>query len=273
MPTLLLSEDSTLFCLEVLSYKNSKMTEDFVWCDIHIKIKNKYIDFDSVGEYLDNTEVEWLADYLKKLLAGEITEESEKSFTEPEINLKPSLPWDQYPDGKTLIYAKNGVIHHPLFLDIIIEFCSNGCYCGERWSVPLDREEIESFYNQLINEMELCDNKINIDNRNRSEITAEHISSLHGIYLDKENIDKMNEILNSNEELKKCIFGEKYQCARATYSEDGGKLYTFFVDEICHNCQWFVEDTEQEVFVKEFVVLAENDLPVKINKMKKIIHK
>ena len=59
-------------------------------------------------------------------------------------------------------------------------------------------------------------------------------------------------------------------CAKASYSKNHGKLYTFLVNEKVDDVIWFVKDTYQQVYVKEFIELTIEELPVEYNSMKTI---
>lgn len=51
MPKFIIN-NSTLFCMEVLTFDDSKTNYDELWCKIHLKIENYYLKFDKIEEYL-----------------------------------------------------------------------------------------------------------------------------------------------------------------------------------------------------------------------------
>ena len=93
------------------------------------------------------------------------------------------------------------MLHHPLLLDISIEFPPKGVYCGEKWTITLDEYEIVDFYNQLVEEMGTC-LKENVVNKNEkihhNEITAKHFENKLGIYIPLETVTEMHNLINSD---------------------------------------------------------------------------
>lgn len=140
MPKLLLSESNTTLIIDVL---NSKEENELQFCDVHLKIKNNYIDYEITDKYLTCDEVEWLLDYLKSLLEKEVIKEEEVKFLTSGIRLKPSFEYNEYPGNNDCSVS----------LDIIIELYINGHYGKEKWIATLNKSEIQSFYDQLLSEM------------------------------------------------------------------------------------------------------------------------
>lgn len=277
MPRLLLNEDTTELIIELKTYNNSNDGYD-MWSEVRIAIHNDYINFDRTSEFLYNTEVEYLKKWLEDIITGKNVEDKVLDFIEPELCFKVYLPYDERPgdEGSKLIFAKNGVYHHPLLLDIIIEFPSNGCYCGEQWTITLDEDEIKDFYIQLVNEMNDClkSNKV-LDYVDHIEMTAKHLEKNLGVTIPYDVMSKLNDLVNTeefNNKIDLMINQEKILCAKAKYSRFS-KVYTFLVDEKLDDVDWIVEDSLKEVKVIDFVELTIDELPVDYSQMKKIIPK
>lgn len=106
----------------------------------------------------------------------------------------------------------------------------------------------------------------------------EEINEQYNKYLTKFDHDsiakKETKIKDSKitDEINKETINEKQLCAIATYN-NYSKKYTFFVDEIIEgeDVEWYVEGTNNKVNVIEFKEIYTNDLPVSINRMKKIV--
>ncbi len=277
MPKLLLNEEVTELAIELKTYYDEDTENGYRWCDIRIAIHNDYINFDQTNEFLMGYEVNYLAKWLKRILDEETIDEKEISFTEPELNFRVHLPYEEHPkeEGSTLLYVKGGVLKHPLLLDVIIEFSSNGVYCGEQWCITLDKEEIQEFYDQLICEMNKCLVIIPKNEEiNPIKINAAHFKKNFGKPLSEEQMIKVHDLINSDSFKKRIdamTNGTKLLCAKATYSKDFGKEYTFFVDEKLEDADWYIEDTFQHVYIKEFLELAIDELPVDYWHMKKIV--
>ena len=62
--------NSTLFCMEVLTFDDSKTNYDELWCEIHLKIENYYLKFDKIAEYLMPSEVKRIITTFEKLQKG-----------------------------------------------------------------------------------------------------------------------------------------------------------------------------------------------------------
>lgn len=254
MAKLMLSDGGTYFEFKVLSYSKIDDDRDWVWCDILLEIHNRYMSYKDIGEPMDNREIDALIEYLEKLINGELLEEYELWCTEPTFTFK------FFPSTNDM---KN------YYLDITIDFPSvEGVYGCEKWTVTLIKNEIIDFYEQLKVELENCERK---NKESYEKKTISHLSKMRGWELSEEQLKDINDninkyiapIINEKEE-------NKYLCAKVLYHSHS-KLYTFFVDEICHNCKWYTEDSDKEVFVQEFIYLSKEELPVPIEKMKKII--
>lgn len=236
MTKLNLNENTTKLCLEIKSYPKNR--DESAWCDIRIAIDNYYLHFDKTDEYLEYGEVSEIATTLKKLLKGQIVKKEHLNFTEPEISMI-------FYGARTIkkgainsrgwIYIGDEPIHSDIALEIQIEFPSEkGVYCQETWSCALERKDIEEFYNQWLAEI----------GETPQSFAPE--------------IDK---------KIKLC------SCSFTSY----GKTYYYQTDddriEIGDTVKVPVGDDNQitTVFVENIEYYEERDLPLPLEKIKKII--
>ena len=154
--------------------------------------------------------------------------------------------------------------------DIYIELDLEYGICGLENYIHLGNikiEHLEEFNKELLKALSIF-----------TGYTIEEINEQYNKYLSKFNLSSINKkeikVLNNNitNELNNDLKNEKHLCAIATYN-NYSKKYTFFVDEIIEgeDIEWYVEGTNNKVNVLEFKEIYTKDLPVSVNKMKKIV--
>lgn len=124
----------------------------------------------------------------------------------------------------------------------------------------INKENVKSFYYELKQEW---DNHFGVEvcsDTPQYLKTKEDKETYVKKFYEKETV----EIVNPNENNK------DYLCARVRFRKYG-KIYTYIVDKFDNKCLWYTEDKGDKVIVIEFVYLNEDELPVPLNKMKKLL--
>lgn len=258
MPRLLIKDRNTHLWMDIFA------SNDYIGIDeIRVRVKNDEINYEYWNEVLDDNDVEDFVKYLDNLLKGKIEKNYSICLGYPEIVITHFLPSKD----------ENGN-EKDLTLQIEIGYDLEEGYDFDDWlSFTLDRVEIEEFYYQLFEEVE----KIKKESRyNKNYNYTYYYPSAFQLKNEKENINKKIEEAYKKvkiQEQQNDSHDKKYRCVRARYNEFYGKEYTFFVDEFYVDGHWFVEDTEQEVFLTDLVLLTEEELPVNLERMKRLVHK
>ncbi len=123
--------------------------DDDSWANVEWKINNEVIDFYSNSYDMQSYEVDMLKEILKEFIDGKI--QDIKTF----IPLEPAFKIIFYPKGNEYgcwlkdINSEEFIVSPDI--QILINFIDNsGCILDSYFSYFLDKEEIESFYNYLV---------------------------------------------------------------------------------------------------------------------------
>ncbi len=239
MPKLFINNFTNLI-FEVKRYQKFDNDTDWDWCDIRFVIDNDYMHIeDSGGSFIDY-ELEKFASWLKDIIDGKKVNEY-ISFTEPDFEFEIDTP--MYVKMHYLLRGKNGE------------------YTGEVLTIPLYDDTLKEFYNQLVEEMNNCLFKNNINySYSRIFFAANHF---------RKNLDskKMQQLINnSNEDIK-------FLCAKVKFYPKSKKEYTYLVDEMIIDTDWYTKEDGKKVYVEDFFELSFENLPVDYSKMKRIVPK
>lgn len=255
MPRLLIKDRNTHLWMDIFGSIDIS--------EILVRVKNDEINYEFYNEVFNDSDVEDLVKYLDNLLKGKIENNFSTFLGYPEIVITHFLPSKD----------ENGN-EKDLTLQIEIEYDPEEGYDFDGWlSFTLDRAEIEEFYYQLFEEVEKLKKEIRY---NKNYNYTNYYPRAFKLENEKENINKKIEEAYKKvnmQEQQNDSHGKRYRCVRARYNEFYGKEYTFFVDEFYVDGHWFVEDTEQEVFLTDLVLLTEEELPVNLERMKRLVHK
>lgn len=146
-------------------HKSESIKEaDDNWCNVELSLKSKYIDYDTGGELLTSDEVEYFERILGKLIDGTLEEDLTIDFYEPDLQFDVRIAKRLY-DVPGKITYRNGYMDVDIDADFIIQFwCSDGL--GQnKFSMNMNREELEALHLYLQLVMGIVDKN---DSKNQS---------------------------------------------------------------------------------------------------------
>ena len=134
--------DDTDFEFTIVRYEKDS---EYRWSTIKIGIHNYYLNFESVQDYWEKWEVDFLIQKLHEFLDGKMIEEDEASGTEPDISFK--------------FYPFNGEFGG--YLDFSFNFqTESGAYSKEIWTITLYPQEVRQLLAGLEYEKQSTGGKI-----------------------------------------------------------------------------------------------------------------
>jgi len=137
--------------LKINGWRESKTAEEWDdnWCDVELYIHSDYLQYDPSGEIIMSSEVLWLRDTLKKLIANELEEDCIIEFAEPDLQFDLRIAKRLYSIPGKVIYPKG---YHDVDIDgdMIIHFWCKDGLGSNSFSMGLDREDITNIYNYLM---------------------------------------------------------------------------------------------------------------------------
>lgn len=148
----LLDKNTTEFCLEDTGKEG-----------YHIAIRNRYINFESVGYLFCYGDIEYITEKIKKFIGSEIKDVTSAGTTEPDLNIifcpkgakiireagediSPGYTLDGQKQVIDKCYDYNSII-------IEVDLCLMG-YGGQHWADRLNEEETIEFCKQWLTEMQ-----------------------------------------------------------------------------------------------------------------------
>jgi hypothetical protein len=159
--------DDTAFSF-IIRYLERRYADDN-WFVTELNVQNQCFNYTSCGEVFMFEELHHLKDRLAALLNGNLEEETDISFIEPDFEfvLTPIVDMgkredtmvvgknEQFPswqdmekDGITQ-YVREGYELIDISLDLKINLHNQGCYNGQQYLIPFSRAEIDRIYEYL----------------------------------------------------------------------------------------------------------------------------
>lgn len=138
------------FQLEISNWRVPK-TEgyDDSWCDVNLYLQSKYINYNPKGELLECAEVLSLVQTLNDFICGNLTNDREIEFIEPDFCLK-LFPAKRLYNSPENGWFKEGYMDFDIDAEWVIHFwCDDGSLGANTMSLAFDRSEIEALYTYL----------------------------------------------------------------------------------------------------------------------------
>ena len=150
----LIDKNTTEFCLEDTGKEGYRLA-----------IRNRYINYESVGYLFCYGDIEYITEPLKKFINGELKDVISAGTTEPDLNIvfcpkgarTIREPGEDIDPHYTIVDGQKQIIEkYYKYNSIILEvdLCLTGCYGIQHWSARLNKEETNEFCKQWLAEMQ-----------------------------------------------------------------------------------------------------------------------
>ena len=132
------------------NYKSDYSVEqsDDNWCNVSIKIENKYLNYNEYGELLECCEVDNIYNNIGELLADELKSITKIEFIEPNIEFI-LYPKHDLREDENITFVKEGHEIVDISMDMKINLFIDGYLTSQSYSIGFTRNEIKEFYECL----------------------------------------------------------------------------------------------------------------------------
>lgn len=120
-----------------------------VWCEVTLKVENKYFNYYNKDEILERNDVNKILDSINRLLNRKMIKPEVLHFTEPDLSFAFYPPRLQREVGQW-IPIENIDSLTELYTDMIIDLCLNEAFCGQYYIVELYEDELIEMREYLI---------------------------------------------------------------------------------------------------------------------------